>query len=205
VCADDSGSVLDDLESLVDKGLVQTTGSGDRFQMLQTIRAYALEEQQAAGDGEETELKHAAHYVKVADEIRRGIEGSDQVGSIERGVLEDANVQAGLDFLLGRAREGASASAELGLELCGSLWLYWHIRSKHLSARNYVRDFLEVVPGGGPTIGRAGALRTSSLAAWTLGHFEEAAEQGLESYRIAQVLDAAVDMALMAGLLGPFT
>src|SRR5439155_17377488 len=32
VCSKDSGSVLDDLGSLVDKGLVQTTGSGDRFQ-----------------------------------------------------------------------------------------------------------------------------------------------------------------------------
>ncbi|MDP9226886.1 MAG: tetratricopeptide repeat protein, partial [Actinomycetota bacterium] len=204
VCAEDSGSVLDDLESLVDKGLVQTAGSGDRFQMLQTIREYAFQELQSAGEADEGGLKHAVHYVQVAEEIRRGIEGSDQVGSIERGVLEDADLRAGLDFLLGRARDRNSTSAELGMQMCGSLWLYWHIRSKHLSARDYVQGLLDAVAEQQPTIGQANALRTLGLASWTLGHFEDAIEQGLESYHIARDLNGDTEMALMAGLLGIF-
>ena len=106
VCSEDSGSVLDDLESLVDKGLVQTVGFGDRFQMLQTIRDYGLEELRAAGEADEVGLKHAAHFAQVAGEMQRGIEGGHQVGSIERGILEDADLQAGLDLLLGRAGHG---------------------------------------------------------------------------------------------------
>ena len=53
----------------------------------------------------------------------------------------------------------------------------------------------------GPTLGRSNALRTAGLASWSLGHFEEAIDQGLESYRIARDLDAATEMALAAGLL----
>jgi tetratricopeptide (TPR) repeat protein len=120
---------------------------------------------------------------------------------MERGVVEDADLQAGLDFLLRGAREGEPTSAELGMRMCGSLWLHWHIRSKHLSARDYVRGFLGTALDSGPTIGRSNALRTAGLASWSLGHFEEAIEQGLESYRIALDLDAATEMALAAGLL----
>ena len=37
VCADPGENILDELESLVDKALVQTDGKGDRLRMLQTI------------------------------------------------------------------------------------------------------------------------------------------------------------------------
>src|SRR5206468_9287125 len=52
VCSEGSGSVLDDLESLVDKGLVQTARSADRFQMLQTIGEYATEELGSTGESD---------------------------------------------------------------------------------------------------------------------------------------------------------
>jgi predicted ATPase/class 3 adenylate cyclase/tetratricopeptide (TPR) repeat protein len=201
VCSENSESVLDGLESLVDKALVQTAGPADRFQMLQTIKDFAREELLASGQADEVALRHAVHFGQVAEEIRTGIEGNDQVRSIERGVVEDGDLQAGLDFLLRSARDGDAVSAELGMHVCGSLWLYWHIRSKHLSARDYVRGFLGTAPDPGPTIGRSNALRTAGLASWSLGHFEEAINQGLESYRIAQDLDAATEMALAAGLL----
>ncbi|MDP9235564.1 MAG: tetratricopeptide repeat protein [Actinomycetota bacterium] len=202
VCSEGSGSVLDGLGSLVDMGLVQTAGHEDRFQMLQTIREYALEELQAAGETDDVGLRHAAHFAKVAGELRSGIEGYDQVGSIERGVLEDADLRAGLDFLLNRAKDGDSVSAERGLQMCGDLWFYWHIRSKHLSARDYVRGFLDSVTSDVPTLGRSNALRSLGLASSTLGHFEEAIEQYLESYRVAQELNGDHEMALAALLLG---
>ena len=202
VCSEDAGSVLDDLGSLVDEGLIQIAGPSDRFQMLQTIREYALEELQAAAEAELTGHRHAAYFAEVAADIGRGIEGTDQVGSIERGVLEDPDLRAGLDFLLSRAKDGDSGSAELGMQMCGDLWFYWHIRSKHLSAREYARGFLDAATGEGPTIGRSNALRTAGLVSNTLGHFEEAIEEYLESYRIAQELNGDPEMTLAALLLG---
>jgi predicted ATPase/class 3 adenylate cyclase len=202
-CQDGSDSVLDDLASLVDKGLVQVAGAGDRFAMLQTIREYALEELHSATEAEQFESRHAAHFCGLAAEIGRGIEGVGQVAAIERGVVEDANLRAALDFLLRRAREGDAESAELGLSMCGDLWMFWHIRSKHLSAREYARGLLGTATNDQlPTIGRSKALRTAALASWTLGHYEQSLEEYLESFRIAQQLDGEPEMALAALCLG---
>jgi tetratricopeptide (TPR) repeat protein len=201
-CSEDGGSLLDDLGSLVDEGLIQIAGPGDRFQMLQTIREYALEELQAAAEADHIGFRHAAHFAVVAADIGRGIEGTDQVRSIERGVLEDADLRAGLDLLLGRTKDGDAESAELGMQMCGDLWLFWHIRAKHLSAREYARGFLDAVTDQGPTIGRSKALRTAGLASWTLGHFEDAIEEYLESFRIAEELSGDPDATLAALLIG---
>ncbi len=201
-CSEDAGSVLDDLGSLVDVGLIQIAGPGDRFQMLQTIREYALEQLQAAAETELIGDRHAAYFAEVAADIGGGIEGTDQVGSIERGVLEDADLRAALDFLLSRARGGDAESAALGMQMCGDLWLFWHIRAKHLSAREYARAFLDAPANEGPTIGRSKALRTAGLASWTLGHFEDAIEEYLESFRIAEELHGDPETTLAGLLLG---
>ena len=97
-------SVLDELESLVDKALVQTDGQGDRLRMLQTIGEYARERLEAAGEAREIALRHAHRYAELAREIRDGIEGTDQIGSVERGIAEEANLQAALDTLLAAAQ-----------------------------------------------------------------------------------------------------
>ena len=202
VCSEGVGSVLDDLASLVDKALVQPAGSGDRFQMLQTIREYAIEKLVTAAEVDPIGQRHAAYVADVAAAIGGGIEGTDQVGSIERGVLEDADLRAGLDFLLRRAQSGDAESAALGLQICGDLWLYWHIRAKHLSARGYARGFIDATTKVGSSISRSKALRAAGLASWTLGHFEDSVEEWLESYRVAEELGDGTEMGLAATCLG---
>ena len=41
---------------------------------------------------------------QLAREIRDGIEGTDQIGSLERGIAEEGNLQAALDTLLAAAQ-----------------------------------------------------------------------------------------------------
>ena len=148
VCADPGENVLDELESLVDKALVQTDGQGDRLRMLQTIGEYAGERLEAAGETRDVALRHARRYAELGREIRDGIEGTDQIRSIERGIAEEGNLQAALDTLLAAARDGDAVASEAGLQLCGDLWLYWHIRGKNLTAREYAASFLDADPGG---------------------------------------------------------
>ena len=85
VCADPGESILDELESLVEKALVQADGQGDRLRMLQTIGEYARERLEAAGETGDVALRHARRYARLAREVRDGIEGTDQLGSLERG------------------------------------------------------------------------------------------------------------------------
>jgi tetratricopeptide (TPR) repeat protein len=82
------------------------------------------------------------------------------------------------------------------MQMCGDLFMYWHIRGKNLTAREYAASFLDAAPGGAPTPGRAGALRTAGLASWMLGQFERATEEWAESQRIAADISADRELCL---------
>ena len=196
------GAGLDELESLVDKALVKANG---RLVMLETIREYAREQLDAAGETEEIAARHAQRYAQVAREIRDGVEGVTQVGAVERGIAEEGNIQAALDALLAAARAGDDGAREAGLQLAGDLWMYWHIRGKNVSAREWAEAFLAL--GGGASVGRAGALITAGLASWITAELERANREWGEAYRIAVELGAAREQCLAAacqalGLLG---
>jgi tetratricopeptide (TPR) repeat protein len=105
---------------------------------------------------------------------------------MERGMTDEANIQAAFDHLASRAQAGDAEATELGMTAHGDLWMYWHIRGKHLSARKYARSFLEV--SREPTRGRARLLITAGLASWTLRNNQQALEEWSEAYRIAEDL-----------------
>jgi predicted ATPase/class 3 adenylate cyclase len=185
------GSCLDELESLVDKALAQV--DGERFRMLQTIAEFARERLEAAGEADEIALGHARRYAEVAREIRDGIEGTDQVRSIERGIAEEANLEAALDSLL------AAGESEAGMQMSGDLWMYWHVRGKNVTAAEHAAAFLAAGAAGAPTVGRAGALTTAGLTSWMLGEFERSRDEWAEAYRIAEELGADRELCV-AGL-----
>ena len=164
---------------------MQVEVQGERFRMLETIRQYARERLQAAAENGEVALKHARRYAAVAGEIRHGMEGTRQVASLERGIAEEANLQAALDTLLTSAREGEGDAGEQGMQMCGDLWLYWHVRGKNLSAREYATSFVGADARGSPTAGRAGAFLRAGLAPWVLGQFERANDEWAEAHRVA--------------------
>jgi predicted ATPase len=202
VCADPGQTVLDEVESLVDKALVQMDGQGERLGMLQMIGEYARERLVAAEETREIALRHARRYAELAGEMRDGIEGTEQRRSLERGIAEEGNLQAALDTLFAAARDGDAAASEMGLQLCGDLWLYWHIRGKNLTAREYAASFLAADMGGAPTAGRAGALVTAGLASDVLGQFDRANDEWAEAYRIATTLAADRELCIGAFLAG---
>jgi hypothetical protein len=206
VCAEPGETALDELESLVDKALVQADGQGDRFRMLQTIAEFAGERLDAAGEAQEIALRHAHRYAQLAAEIRDGTEGTSQRRSLERGIAEEGNLEGALDTLLAAARGGDAAACEAGLRMCGDL-LHWHIRGKNLTAREYAASFLAVDVGGPPTAARAGALATAGLASRALGQFERSNEEWAEAHRIAAEVDAGRELCVSAllaaiGLIG---
>jgi predicted ATPase/class 3 adenylate cyclase len=190
VCSDPGKTPLDELESLVEKALVQMDAQGDRLRMLQTIGEYARERLDGSGEGRDIALRHAHRYAAIGQEIRDGIEGGDQIGAVGWGIAEEPNLQAALDTLLAAAREGDAAACEAGMQLSGDLFFYWHIRGKNISAREYADAFLGADDTRAPTLGRAGALITAGLASWILGQLDRSKEELSEAYRIATELEA---------------
>lgn len=202
ICADPGGSCLDELESLVDKALVQVDIQSNRLRLLQTIGEYSRERLEAAGEADAITLRHAQRYAGLAHEIRDGIEGSAQVASLERGIAEEGNLQAALDSFLKLAQSGDATAAEAGMRLCGDLYMYWHIRGKNLTSRDYASAFLATDASGSRTIGRSGALRTAGLAWWVLGEFARANELWAESYAIADELRDDHERCVAAFVIG---
>ncbi len=185
VGGEQGSSIINELESLVEKALVSV--NGNRFSMLQTVREFAVEHLEAAGEVDEVTRRHAMYYARLAATLRDGVEGTDQLGTMDRGIGEEQNIQAALDHLLVLAKAGDTDAAEFGATAVGDLWMYWHIRGKHLSARDYARDFLEIVTGR--TDGRARALNAAGIASLTLGNPALAVEELLEAHAIGVEID----------------
>ena len=198
VCAEAGESCLDELESLLDKALVQVDGRADRLGMLQTIGEFAREQLAVAGEAGAIALRHARRYAERAREIRDGIEGTEQVSSVEGGITEEGNLQAAIDTLLEIARGGDANATELGMQVCGDLWMYWHVRGKNVTAREYATAFLEADIRGSPTAGRAGALITTGLGSWMLGQYEQSLDECAEAHRIAAEIAGRREICIAA-------
>lgn len=190
-------SVFDTVGSLAEKALIQVV-EGGRFRMLQTIREYALERLEASGEADAVALRHASRYAEVARKIRDGIEGRTQIPSVERGMVEEANLQAALDTFQAAAREHNTEACEAGLRMTGDLWMYWHVRGRNLSARDHALAFLAVDSALKPTVGRAGALITLGLASWMAGEFERSGKEWAEAHDLAVQASADRETCLAA-------
>jgi non-specific serine/threonine protein kinase len=166
---DERWRALDELESLVEKGLVRVIGNGERYSLLETIRAFAAEQLHAGGEVAAARDAHAAFFLEFVREVDAGIQGGDQLGAMARARTENANTFAALHWLLDRARRGDGEAVEQGMAMCGLLGWYWHIVGLHLVAHESVDALLALAKDRAPSRGRALALFTSGMVAANTG------------------------------------
>jgi len=130
-------TVLDALTSLVANSLVvgEERGGEPRFNLLETIRAYALERLADRGEEEVVRQRHAEYYLAMAEEADRHLRTAEQEAWLDRLEMEGGNLRAALAWFVEQ-----SADTEGGLRLAGALGLFWTMRSHvseglHWSAR----------------------------------------------------------------------
>ncbi|HEY3202763.1 MAG TPA: protein kinase [Thermoanaerobaculia bacterium] len=135
--------VLDVVASLVDKSLLQQHGSGDewRFQMLETIREYALERLAESGDEESTRRAHAAYCVVLAEEGDAKLASGERDAWIRRFEAEQNNFRTALHWLI------ESGNADWGLRLGGALWRFWELREHSTEGRQWLQGLLRMAAG----------------------------------------------------------
>jgi tetratricopeptide (TPR) repeat protein len=139
ICGDEPlmpEDVLDLVSSLVEKSLVMTTDleDGVRYSMLETIRDYAREKLQAAGDTEPTAVRHCHHYFAFAKSIRDGVVGPDQALWIQRGETELDNMRVALALALSGATDPFIA-----VKFSIALMTFWMLRGYTSEGRGIVR------------------------------------------------------------------
>jgi predicted ATPase len=122
---------FDGISSLIDKSLVRpivSTYPEPRFTMLSTLREYARERLDAAGEWHDVRKAHAAYCLVVAEE------GSDQTSSpapwsslID---VEYSNIRAAIDYLVD------TRQTQWALRLCTAVLPFWQERARLTEGRD---------------------------------------------------------------------
>ena len=110
-------SIVEDLSSLVSKSLCEriNPASPTRWRLLETIRAYALEELAENGEYPDAARRHAEYFQDFVPPVAAGSRGWLSRDDAQRCVRELDNVRAALDWAFSPA---ATLSSARGLRLC---------------------------------------------------------------------------------------
>jgi non-specific serine/threonine protein kinase len=179
VCFDatERPSALDQLESLVEKGLVRVVGAGERYALLETIRAFAAEQLHAGGEVDALRHAHADHFLEFATGIGADLFDIGQLDAMQRARADNANTQAAIQWLSACAHAGDAAALEKGLLICGGLDWFWHISAMHLTARVWLDSLLGLAAGRPPSRGRAVARLAAGMVSTTTGEWQRSLEE----------------------------
>ena len=123
------------ITSLLDKSLLQRAfdpGGEVRFQMLVTIKQFALNRLQDLGSEEESRNRHLAYFLDLAEKGDNEIRGPSQIEWVNRLEREHDNFRAALEWSV------SSYKTESALRLLCALGWSWEIRGHYVDARNWL-------------------------------------------------------------------
>jgi non-specific serine/threonine protein kinase len=135
---------LDQLTSLLDKSLLrldETTEGEARFHMLETIRAYALEQLAAHAQADTIQRRHAAYFVNLAERAEPELWGPRIGRCLAHLDREHANIRAALRRLL------AWGDYEAAERLAAAIGIAWQGGGQLAEARSWLTDLLAVSDG----------------------------------------------------------
>lgn len=161
----------DRLIDLIESNLVHLAANGDqtrRFNLLDTLREYALEQLSASGEEQAVRARHARYFLELAETAEPQLVGADQAVWLQRLAAEQANFHAALRW--------AQAADEnlIGLRLSAALWRFWWMHSHLSEGRRWLTHFIEAPTGGGAELYRATALHGAGVLAYHQADYAEA-------------------------------
>jgi len=118
--------VLDPLSALVDKSLVElheVRGSA-RYRLLETVRRYAAEHLEEAGETNRLRQAHLEHYVQLAEQYYSRLSDNPRLREwMDELDAEHDNLRAALDW-----SHRTPAQSQRCIRLAGALWWFWFYR-----------------------------------------------------------------------------
>jgi predicted ATPase len=172
--ADVCQASLDELESLVDKSLLERTES--RFTMLETIREHALERTEEAGDLGWLRRRHARYFCRFAEQAEPNLVRPDARRWLDALAGEHDNLRAALAWSL------EESDLELGSRIANSLLPFWAVRGYMSEAAGWALRLLSKGTASPPPV-QARLLKVASHGAMAQGDLEAA--RGLTDRRLA--------------------
>ena len=182
--------VLDLMVRLVEKSLVQHTG--ERYELLDSIREFAREQLDAAGELEQVGLAHLAHYTEVVEASARVADGPQQRAAYDRLEADLGNIRAAVEFALERSDPAA-------LRLGAALGQWGFVRNRLGEVARWCIDAAAAAPWA-PAATRAAALTQAGFALVVLGspaRGHALLDEGLELARSVEDRQLLVETLLM--------
>jgi predicted ATPase/DNA-binding XRE family transcriptional regulator len=154
----DQLQMLHALDSLVGKSLLNVgwRGGDDRYAMLETIREFAVDELERAGEAEVYHERHACFFADLAESAADGLRGAEQEAWSARLDRDEGNVLAAVAW--SRGGQPGGERFRLATRIGGALGWWWFIT-------------------GRPSDGRL--MLDTIIAAYDRGAWEPAASVGL--------------------------
>ena len=194
VCAvaGDSGlGVAAGLANLMTHSLVRVTRGPQpdttRYDMLETVREYAVERLQASPEDAQTRQRQAAYFVELVEAGDAELGGPRMGAWVARLAAEDPNVRAALGWL------EANSAVDNALRLAGALWRFWQVHGHVTEGRAWLDRLLLRDPAE-PSGARARALVGAGALAW------RAQDTPSAKRWLAQARDACAAVDDQAGL-----
>jgi predicted ATPase/class 3 adenylate cyclase len=192
--------VLDLLAALVNKSLLsldEAAAGETRYRMLETVRAYAREKLEAAGEAPAVGGRHLAYFAALADEAAPFFWRSEELVWLARLAAEHDNLRAALEFAL-------TARPPAAVRLLAQAWPFWSIRCHWSEGIQWLRRSLEAIRGGAPDRWEARA-ETALAILTTFKDGDAAGHAAIErSYAIARAAGDRFSEAMALAWLGQF-
>jgi tetratricopeptide (TPR) repeat protein len=141
----DGADPFDLVAELVDSSLATITeaaGGEPRVGMLETVRGYALDQLEASGELTSLRQRHAQHYLEVAEELDKLLDGELYLQARARFETEHDNFRAALRHAVGPQpgtgsdEIGGQLPARLGAALAG----FWGAGGYHAEMRRWLEQ-----------------------------------------------------------------
>ncbi|WP_129676678.1 tetratricopeptide repeat protein [Candidatus Chloroploca sp. Khr17] len=128
------------LPQLVEQQLVKV--KDDRYEFLETLRAFAFEQLSASGELATQQARHAAFFVKLAEQAEVALDGPELQTWLVHLDAELPNLRAAYTWSL--AHDGGLA----GLRISTALFAYWRTRGLFSEGRRWLEPLVAHPPPG---------------------------------------------------------
>jgi predicted ATPase/class 3 adenylate cyclase len=180
--------VVDALSTLVEKSMITAEEAADgttRYELLETLRAYARERLDDAGLADDHRRAHAEYYAGLAEQAGRGLVGPDEFAWRRRLYADLANLRTAVTWALDAAGESETAVrivAGLAPEALNDRAVGVGIWAEHARATAATST-----PGR-----RSAVLAAASWQAFQLGDYQAARTLGQDAVDAAPTADCPV-------------
>ena len=175
--------LLDLLTSLIDKSLVlvETRGNAARYRLLETIRQYAREKSNEAGEADPTRLRHRDYFCAWIEQAAPHLRRADAVEWRDRIEWDYDNLRAAWEHV-------TESSPHIGLRIAWALKQYWSWRGLVPEGLAWLSRLLPIAETLGVTCARARMLTLNAFllrTQWNIPAALQSASQAIEVARRA--------------------